>query len=215
MESFRVVLDKSNRLIDRALVLGVSLLLLGLVVSVGFYLATFDGGVSNDPNKWAAFGSFFGGVFSPLVSVVTLVALLKTIRLQQQTMLSQKSDSERVIELQNQAYKAQAEQLSMAEAELLSARITDFKSSVIRVFDQRISYYQHSQADALSRIGVIKSFGEFSGSMDAIELIADRGTLYKVELEKLLKFSLLFAIKDFNSLDEAKAFLAGFDTQAV
>ncbi|MBV7548350.1 hypothetical protein KW849_18880 [Pseudomonas sp. PDM26] len=217
MENFEVSLKEANRLIDSALKVGVLLLVIGFVISVGLYLKTFDGGLSSNANDWSALGSFFGGVFGPIISAVTLIALLKTLRLQHQTLMSQKKDSERVIALQNQAYQAQADQLEIANAELRSAKVADFKNSVIRVFEQRIAYYQHSQSDSLNRINTIRSLGETRHALDSIASIGEKSALYKKELEKLLRVSLIFAVKDFDSIEEAKNYVAslGIQTPAV
>lgn len=207
MDNFEVALAKANRLINSSLIIGISLLVVGFVVSVGLYLKTFNGGLSSQSGDWSALGSFFGGVFGPIISVVTLIALLKTLKLQHQTLMSQKADSERVISVQKQAYEAQAEQLLLAKAELNSAKIADFKNSVIRVFEQRITYYQNSQADALNRISAIRGLGDTLEVFEAIQKIAETTVLYKKDLDKLLKASLKLAVKDFNSIEEAKAYV--------
>lgn len=208
MDNFEASLTKSNRLINSSLIIGITLLGVGFVVSVGLYLHIFSGGLSHQSADWSALGSFFGGVFGPIVSVVTLIALLKTLKLQHQTLMSQKSDSERVIGLQNQSYQSQAQQLLIAEEELKSAKVSDFKNSVIRVFEQRINYYLHSQADALNRIDSLSKLGDFSGTIQAIEEVSKRIELYKVELDRLLRESLRLAVKDFESLEEARAYVA-------
>lgn len=208
MENFEGALAKSNRLINGSLIIGLSLLGVGFVISVGLYVNTFNGGLSSQSGDWSALGSFFGGVFGPIVSVVTLIALLKTLKLQHQTLMSQKADSERVISLQKQSYEAQAEQLLLAKGELKSAKIADFKNSVIRVFEQRITYYQNSQADALSRINTLSALGETPEIIEAMSKMTDIMAGYKKELSKLLKASLKLAVKDFNSIEEVKDYVA-------
>lgn len=213
MENFEGALAKSNRLINGSLIIGLSLLGVGFVISVGLYMNTFNGGLSSQSGDWSALGSFFGGVFGPIVSVVTLIALLKTLKLQHQTLMSQKADSERVISLQKQSYEAQAEQLLLAKGELKSAKIADFKNSVIRVFDQRITYYQNSQADALSRINTLSTLGDTLEIIEAMSKMADTMAGYKKELNKLLTASLKLAVKDFNSIEEVKNYVASLHSE--
>ena len=208
MENFESALAKSNRLINGSLLIGLSFLGVGFMISVSLYVHTFNGGLSSQSGDWSAMGSFFGGVFGPIVSVVTLIALLKTLKLQHQTLMSQKADSERVIYLQKQSYDAQAEQLLLAKGELKSAKIADFKNSVIQVFDQRITYYQNSKADALSRINTLSSLGDAPEIIEAMSKMADTITGYQKELNKLLTASLKLAVKDFNSIEEVKNYVA-------
>lgn len=214
MDNFEVALAKANRLINSSLIIGMVLLGAGFLISVGLYLKTFNGGLSSQSGDWSALGSFFGGVFGPIISVVTLIALLKTLKLQHQTLMSQKRDSERVIALQDKSYEAQAEQLLIAKSELNSSKIADFKNTIIRIFEQRIAYYQHSQADALARIEVIRSMGAIEDVVDAIHEVAEKTRTYKVELEKLMKASLDFSVMDFESIDEVKAYVYSLNLQS-
>ncbi|WPC04210.1 hypothetical protein SBP02_15730 [Pseudomonas benzenivorans] len=75
---------KNNKKDPLELVLYFSIfgLLSGLLVAVYFYKSTFSGEISSASADWSALGSFFGGVFAPVVSFVTLVAIIVTIRLQ-------------------------------------------------------------------------------------------------------------------------------------
>ncbi|UVK96497.1 hypothetical protein [Pseudomonas sp. B21-048] len=208
MENFEGALARSNRLINSSLIIGISLLGVVFVVSVGLYLKTFNGALSSQSGDWSALGSFFGGVFGPAISIVTLIALLKTLKLQHHTLMSQKADSESVISLQKKSYDAQAEQLLLAKAELNSAKIADFKNSIIRVFEQRITYFQHSQADALNRMSALSALGETPEIIGAMKKIAESTVLYKNELEKLLKCSLKLSFEEFNSIQEVKIYIA-------
>lgn len=49
----------------------------------GFYFLHFNEGVSSDPNVWGTFGDFIGGTLNPVLSFLSLIALLFTIVLQQ------------------------------------------------------------------------------------------------------------------------------------
>ena len=216
MENFEGALARSNRLINSSLIVGVSLLGVVFVVSVGLYVKTFNGGLSSQSNDWSALGSFFGGVFGPAISIVTLIALLKTLKLQHHTLISQKADSERVISLQKESYDAQAEQLLLAKAELNSAKVADFKNSIIRVFEQRITYFQYAQADALNRINALSALGETPDVIEAMQKIAESTVSFKKELEKLLKASLQLSFKEFDSIQEVKIYITSLnvsDTQ--
>jgi hypothetical protein len=50
--------------------------------ALGFYLYQFSGPLSHNPERWAQFGDYFGGILNPLLSFSALIAILITIRLQ-------------------------------------------------------------------------------------------------------------------------------------
>ena len=49
---------------------------------LGFYALNFPNGLSKDQNTWANFGSFFGGVLGPILSLVSILAIIKTVDIQ-------------------------------------------------------------------------------------------------------------------------------------
>lgn len=63
---------KSKSLI---LILSISFFSLFLLTVI-FYIFNFKGnGISNDPENWAQFGTYFGGILSPLISILNLIIL--------------------------------------------------------------------------------------------------------------------------------------------
>lgn len=57
-----------------------ALLILAVLI---FYIINFSGGLTSDNNKWGTFGDFFGGTLNPILSFIALLALLYTIKIQQ------------------------------------------------------------------------------------------------------------------------------------
>lgn len=53
-----------------------------LVVTVGFYMTIFNGGISNNHQNWAEFGSYIGGVLSAAFAFMAFTALLYSIHIQ-------------------------------------------------------------------------------------------------------------------------------------
>jgi uncharacterized membrane protein len=54
-----------------------------ILITLGFYVANFYGySISEDINDWGAFGDYFGGLLNPTFSLITLILLVLTIRLQ-------------------------------------------------------------------------------------------------------------------------------------
>jgi hypothetical protein len=180
---------------------------IGLILAVGTYLWKFNNGISSDSGAWSNFGSFFGGVFSPLISGITLVALIKTLKIQYKTLLSQKADADRALEVQHRAFAAQAEQLELTRQEVASAKVENYKSSVMRVLEQRANFYQQSQADILTRIQMVQSSLEQEGALESLKKLGALGVAHKFELEKVLKLSLAFSVTEFESIQAAKDYI--------
>ncbi|HGV9286785.1 TPA: hypothetical protein ACNOHR_002066, partial [Enterobacter hormaechei] len=43
------------------------------------YFVNFHHALSSDPNKWSAFGSYIGGVYGPLATIISVVVLVITV----------------------------------------------------------------------------------------------------------------------------------------
>jgi hypothetical protein len=56
--------------------------LIAVVGPIVVYLFIFGGSISTDHSRWAEFGSAIGGIYSPLVALLTLLVLLKQVQLQ-------------------------------------------------------------------------------------------------------------------------------------
>lgn len=52
-----------------------------IFLSLFFYLLEFHSGFSNNHTTWGEFGSYFGGVTGPLISIMAFIGLLKSISL--------------------------------------------------------------------------------------------------------------------------------------
>jgi hypothetical protein len=207
MESAESKISNSDKLVDRVLSFGLVTIVISLILAVGAYLWIFNNGISSDSSAWSDFGSFFGGVFSPLISGITLVALIKTLKIQYKALVSQKADAERALEVQHRAFAAQAEQLELARQEVASTKVENYKASVMRVLEQRANYYQQSQADILTRTQMLQNFLQQEGALESLTKLGSLGLAHKVELEKVMKLSLAFSVKEFDSIQAAKEYI--------
>ncbi|WP_374419516.1 putative phage abortive infection protein [Chromobacterium sp.] len=53
-----------------------------MVLVLAFYFASFHEGLSKENGDWGTFGDFFGGTLNPILTFISIVILVKTIRLQ-------------------------------------------------------------------------------------------------------------------------------------
>jgi hypothetical protein len=76
-----------------AWIFGIAIGLVGLVLT--FYLMEFNNGFSSENSDWGTFGDFVGGTLNPILSFLSLTALLLTIVLQSKELESTRKELER------------------------------------------------------------------------------------------------------------------------
>lgn len=72
------------------------------VATVIVYLLTFHSGLSSDQSDWGTFGDYVGGLLNPVVALVALWALLKTISLQIKELHVVKAELKKTISIAEQ-----------------------------------------------------------------------------------------------------------------
>lgn len=120
----------------------ISLVLLIGTVAIGFYRFKMSGELSVVPNDWAVFGSYVGGVLGPLISFVTLLAVLKTVYLQRDLLESQRSELKRMVRLQDDTFVAQKAQAESLAADALRSMVATYQDTILKLIDQQLSIQQ-------------------------------------------------------------------------
>lgn len=203
--------------IDAVLRSGIAMLVMALVVSCVFYFWVFRYGLSNNPDNWSAFGSFFGGIFGPLISAVTLVALLKTISLQRETMDTQREEYRKLQAQQEASFLEQQQQTELARKALISARVADYRAGILQMLEQQCNY-QHSAANAYSgrintSLSMLGPLAAMEGSpenvkaMGDLKVLAERMGKCERSAQEISKLSIKLSVKEFGSVDELKRYV--------
>lgn len=115
-------------------------MLVVLVIPIFFYAYNFDFSLSKDSDDWADFGSYIGGVYAPILSVLTLMVLLTQIYIQfEQHQQSQAQHQEQLIteyiyELNDTLQKAYNEECRVKDFLILWFR--DKSSEDIQAIDR-------------------------------------------------------------------------------
>lgn len=176
--------------LDWHLRLGTFGILAVLMVSAFLYLKVFNGSLSQDSSVWSAFGSFFGGVFGPLISLVTLLAVLRTVELQKQ-----------LLEIQQREFEGLS---SIQRAANADSRLAEYKSHQLQLLDQQINMFERMQ-DRYTRQA------EYLNSVN-------RGVIYNNELAqldkaiarteesvaRLVRLSIEVSLQEFEDVEELK-----------
>lgn len=100
-----------------------------------YYWETFGSQRSSNSSDWSAFGSYFGGVFGPLISFCTLLAVLKTVYLQRELLDAQKDEFRAMNSMQSKSIAAQLEQLNLAKVESLQSEVQSYQTSQINLIE--------------------------------------------------------------------------------
>ncbi|MGR5000947.1 hypothetical protein [Vibrio celticus] len=107
----------SNKL-DGVSNLVIILALLSVVIAISiysFYFYNYE--VSQNPSEWASFGDFFGGVLNPVLSFLSLILVLVTIK-QQKISLEQTSEQIKLsFDEMKKSVSAQEKQADLAESQ--------------------------------------------------------------------------------------------------
>lgn len=74
-------------------ILSIAIFLITLI-PIAIYLKVFRYGLSKDNADWAAFGSYIGGVYGPIFSLVSIFILIYTLREMRKTQLQDKNHFE-------------------------------------------------------------------------------------------------------------------------
>lgn len=170
-----------------------------------YYWETFGSQRSSNSSDWSAFGSYFGGVFGPLISFCTLLAVLKTVYLQRELLDAQRLEFERMGELQRETLDGSADDAKKLQ-------VSAARDTAVKVIDQHISIYErnfdrhHKNAseftESLQKRAPLADDDEFFNS-----LILHRGVSRKV-VDKLCQLSVTLAVYEFESVDDVRHALA-------
>lgn len=150
--------EKIKRL-DFLAISSIGFVLIALVVSSVLYRSAFSEGLSTSPDNWSAFGSYIGGVFGPLISFVTLLAILKTIALQKQLLDTQQHEFAQMQDLQNQTFKASLDQHAAASEESKVRALERTRDHLLSMADRYLSSYNVRLVTAENRFDKLCQWG--------------------------------------------------------
>lgn len=180
----------SKSQLDWHLKFGTLGVLVVLAVSAFLYLKVFNGPISKDSAAWSAFGSFFGGLFGPLISLVTLLAVLRTVELQKTLLDFQRNEFESLSRIQREANA--------------DSRLAEYKSHQLQLLDQQINMFERMQ-DRYNQQAQYMSSKNNGGVFNSDILGLDRG-IASIEnsISGLVKLSIEVSLQEFYDIDELK-----------
>ncbi|ROL64578.1 hypothetical protein BHU25_22115 [Pseudomonas vranovensis] len=180
-----------------ALLVGV--VILGMIVAVLFYRYQFDGALAAKSEEWSNFGSYMGGVVGPLVSLVTLFAVLKTVYMQRELLDTQKAEFKELMAKQD-------EQLIHAKSEANRARVQAYQATLLNVLERFTAEFRYDATEQLAAAEKVTADGR-----SILESVVAEGN-YKQHADdsrkKVAAFTLLaleLSVHEFESVEEIQA----------
>lgn len=181
-------------------------ILLALGVAIWLYRSKFDGVLSDNSSDWSNFGSYMGGVFGPLVSFITLLAVLKTVYLQRELLDAQSREFERMNIIQQQTFDAQITQNSSIAEDTKRKQVSDFQNTALQLLNQQISLQE----------GIIETIEKYEKEIYAksdlrnhVRVAAiersqkEKGSALKI-VSELSRLSVAVAMFEYNSVEEVR-----------
>lgn len=185
-------------------------LVFAVIVSVAFaillYRLKFGGDLAATSTEWSNFGGYIGGVFGPLVSFVTLLAVLKTVYMQRELLETQKNEFTELMSLQRAAALKQDEQLLHAKSEANRARVQAYQATILNVVESFSSEFRLESNEKLA--AAEKAGSDNSSILSSItvaEMYRSRADEARKKVAAFKVLALELSIREFEDVEEVKA----------
>ena len=95
---------------------------ISILTAIVFYTYNFSDEISKEHERWGTFGDYFGGLLNPVLSFLSLIALLLTIILQNQELFETRKEIKQSREAQEKSEEALKEQSETLKKQLEEAK---------------------------------------------------------------------------------------------
>ena len=212
--------ETTSRPADRSLnylVFVIVAVVLAMLVAVFLYRSKFGGELAVTSDEWSNFGGYIGGVLGPLVSFVTLLAVLKTVYMQRELLDAQKDEFVRMNALQQQTFDTQLNQMTKAASDARILQVSAAQDTAIKVVDQQISIYERvwdRHNESAYRFEQDESQrSSLPGDEAFFESILQHRDEARIAINQLMQLSVNLAVSDFRSVHQVRKCLAmGLDS---
>jgi hypothetical protein len=187
------------------LLLSVFAVVLAVIVAVGAYRYTFGGTLAVKSVEWANFGGYVGGLFGPLVSFVTLLAVLKTVYMQRELLDVQKHEFTQLLEFQRLESLKQDEQLTLAKSEANRAKVHAYQTAVLNLIESYSNEFRLESNEmfaAAERVSA-KHLSVLQG-VNAVAGYQERGNTARKKVADFKILALELTVTEFSSVDEVR-----------
>jgi hypothetical protein len=183
------------------------LALAALCAALFVYRMQFGGGFSAQSGDWSAFGSYIGGILSPLISFLTLGAVLKTVYLQRELLETQKQEFVNLSHQQMASLQHQDQLLQLSRGESERALVQNYLANQFKLIDVLIAHQQR-QAEAMSEAALKimeLEHGSLAQRMKAAEPALEAKDKAIDNVKNLISLSIELSVSEFKSTKEILA----------
>ena len=203
--------NKRDRYLE-FLLISVFAVTLAVVVAVHLYRSKFGGGLAITSSEWSNFGGYIGGIFGPLVSSVTLLAVLKTVYMQRELLDVQKTEFKHMNALQQQTFDTQLNQMTRAASDAKALQVSAAQDTAIKVVDQHISIYERvwdRQNESAYRFNQDESQrSSLPGDEAFLDSILRHRDVARSVIDQLVHLSVELAVTEFQTVHHVRKSLA-------
>lgn len=178
---------------------------LGISAAVIQYRSSFSGGLATESIEFANFGAYIGGIFGPLVSFLTLLAVLKTVYLQRDLLDTQKEEFRSLMALQGEAALKQDQQITLAKVESERARVESYQTTILNVIESFGDQFRREADGMADTIHKIIGTGIDARNMKNIDLLMEKKKFKEEKIQDLLLLAFEVSVKDFESIKDIRA----------
>ncbi|WP_420170419.1 hypothetical protein ACN99C_17915 [Pseudomonas alloputida] len=201
--------DKKKKIFDSFSIFLVAVVAVSVVIAVVVYRSSFGAGLSVKPDSWSAFGSYIGGVFGPLISFLTLLAILKTIGLQKELLDTQRTEFEAMQALQMKAIDAQLTQMQQANNESERRVLEEYRISLLRALDNCAAGVRSEYQDKRQRVDTLFQWsitGVANTSKESLQAGLDNLKRYEKRLALMMLLYGEICCEDFDDVASMKKY---------
>lgn len=178
------------------------------VFAVTEYRSVFGSQLSTISADWSNFGSYIGGVFGPLISFITLIAVMLTVVLQKRLLDEQGDQFVEMSRLQKDTFNSQAGQISNAERQAVEGRLTDLLNSLHSLIALKIGSEKANletfKGNISNLTGDISGMGPGQRTMLSTNVSA--ANILSAKIDALIQLAEELVIRDFTDSAEAKQY---------
>lgn len=178
-------------------------IVVALVIAVSLYRVKFSGGLSENSSDWSSFGSYMGGIFGPLVSFVTLLAVLKTVYLQRDLLNAQANEFLKLEQYQKTASSKLDEQINIAKSELEISKVQAYLSTQLELLETLRDHFRR-EADGMGQAAIkLLEMDGFRGLHSKLaEEPMQKKEIAEQKVADLIALSLELSVKTYDTVDE-------------
>ncbi|MCS4282417.1 hypothetical protein M2396_000682 [Pseudomonas sp. BIGb0278] len=187
---------------DYKLVLALGVLALTALFTVFYaYRTQFPGDFSTESGDWSDFGSYFGGVLGPIVSVLTLITVFKTVLLQRE-----------MIRIQDDTFRSQVSQAASLAADAQKARVDNRKSVVMDMIDKiehsvvrDIESNYRASFEAIKIMDGMTNRDEIARIAEGVEILQGQAGILNERRNALQRLVFSVSMKAYTEIEEVDA----------